>query len=321
MNAILAISALQLSHIADYDPYDAVCYHDRCIEIMWPMLSDDDQVKDDALLVTSIILALYEDLDHGADSQRHICGTSLFLPAKGACLSSRLRRAGFWCHLRQEIYVACSQQRTVHLDLENCPVDSSMEQAADEVWVQRALWICARVVQWAFGDERAHHLWVELKQLLQEWERRKPNSFAPIFFRDRDPSHDRWFPEICYTTDDHVTSNQFLLLAKLLLTAHDPTIPRIGPHMRSGTAKMRETALSHVRTLCGQALHNNYVPAGFIASLAIRICGSWFEDREEQPHLLEVLRITERRSGWPRQKAEKALKGEWGWSETEGDVD
>ena len=311
MNAILALAALHLSHIADYDPYEAVRYHDRCIEMMVPLLNDDDQIKDDALPFTSIILALYEDLDHGADSQRHIFGTSLFLPARGACLSSRLRRAIFWAHLRQEIYVACTQQRPVHVDIENGTFDPSMEPADDHVWVHRALWICARVVQWAFGDDPTHASWRELKHLVDEWDRRRPKSFAPVFLRGRCPSEDRWFPEICYVTDDHVTGCQFLLLGRLILTAHDPTIPRIGPRMRPAIAKMQEEVCSHVRTLCGQALHNNYVPAGFIAVLSIKMCGSWFKDRNEQEHLLDVLKIVEQKSGWPKEKAEKGLIEEW----------
>jgi len=63
MNASLALSALQLSRISDHDPYDAVMYHDRCLKLMVPMLDDDDRIKDDSLLLTSVIFTLYEDLD------------------------------------------------------------------------------------------------------------------------------------------------------------------------------------------------------------------------------------------------------------------
>ena len=315
MNAILGLSALHLSRIADHDPFEAVCYHDRCIEMMVPLLDDDDQVKDDALLLTSIILALYEDLDHGTNSQRHIIGTSLFLPAKGPFLSSQLRQAAFWCHLRQEIYFACSQQRTVHADVENGAFNTSMEPADDEIWVHRVLRICALVVQWAFGNDSTHTLWRELKQLVNEWDDRKPKSFAPTFLRERDPSQNRWFPQICYVTDEHVTGCQFLLLARLLLITHDPNIPRIGQRMKPAIAKMQEEARSHVRTFCGQALHNSFVPAGFIAVLSIKMCGVWFDDRDEQMRLLDVLRIVEQKSGWPKEKPEMGLIEGWGWAE------
>ena len=63
MNAILAVSALHLSRVSDVDTYEAVRYHERCIGLMVPMLNDPDRVKDDNLLMTTVILHLYEDID------------------------------------------------------------------------------------------------------------------------------------------------------------------------------------------------------------------------------------------------------------------
>ena len=66
MNAILAVSALHLSRVSDLDPYEAVRYHDRCLRLMVPMLDDPDRIKDDNLLLTTVILHLYEDIDSTA---------------------------------------------------------------------------------------------------------------------------------------------------------------------------------------------------------------------------------------------------------------
>ena len=63
MNAILALSALHLSRVSDYDAYNAVRYHDRCLEHMVPMLDSHDMPKDDNLLLTTVFLHLYEDLE------------------------------------------------------------------------------------------------------------------------------------------------------------------------------------------------------------------------------------------------------------------
>ena len=63
MNAILAVSALHLSRVSDLDSYEAVRYHDRCLGLMVPMLDDPERIKDDNLLMTTVILHLYEDLD------------------------------------------------------------------------------------------------------------------------------------------------------------------------------------------------------------------------------------------------------------------
>ena len=63
MNAILAVSALHLSRVSDLDSYEAVRYHDRCLGLMVPMLDDPERIQDDNLLMTTVILHLYEDLD------------------------------------------------------------------------------------------------------------------------------------------------------------------------------------------------------------------------------------------------------------------
>lgn len=44
---------------------------------------------------------------------------------------------------------------------------------------------------------------------------------------------------LCTNTNAQVVAAHFLYLAKLLLTAHDPNIPRIGPQMKSALAEMK----------------------------------------------------------------------------------
>ncbi len=64
MTAILALAALHHSRvIGDGDLCEAMDYHDRCLSMMVPMLSDSNLVDDDCVLITTVILHLYEDLD------------------------------------------------------------------------------------------------------------------------------------------------------------------------------------------------------------------------------------------------------------------
>lgn len=132
--------------------------------------------------------------------------TSAFLPACGGRLSSQLRRAVFWLHLRNEIYVACSHQRTVQADLENCTFESLDTSLDNDLWLHRALWICAQTLQWAYGDDPTPAKWRELCQLIDEWSDKRPSSFDPLFFKPRDPSHNLWFPEATFATDEHGAS-------------------------------------------------------------------------------------------------------------------
>ena len=151
--------------------------------------------------------------------------------------------------------------------------------------------------------------------MLDTWENRRPTSFDPIHFRPQAPDDGRYFPEVCYVTDEHVAAAHFFYMAKLLLTTHDPSLPRIGPRMKSAAAAMQDTALSYVRTLVGIAACNNFVVARFTANLAINLCDSWFTDRGEQEALLGFMRDTSRCSGWSRQNAQRALMETWGFEE------
>ena len=139
----------------------------------------------------------------GADSVRHIMATSAFLPAGGGRLASQLRRAVFWLHLRQEIYFACSKQRTVRADLESCTFESLDTSLDVDLWLHWALWICAQTLQWAYGDEPTPARWRELCQLIEEWSNRRPSSFDLLYFKPRDASRNLWFPEATFASDEH----------------------------------------------------------------------------------------------------------------------
>lgn len=249
----------------------------------------------------------------GNDLTRHLKGTSIFFPGAAWLNTSDLRRAVFWLHLRQEIYNAYLYQRSVDTDLSNCTFESGHESGSDDIWFHRTLYIAAEVTKWAFGGEASLSRWHELRSMLNIWETSRPATFDTIYFRARHPKGGRFFPEACYITDEHVAATHFFYLAKLLLTTHDPTLPRIGPRVKTATNTMQENALLCVRALVGIAICNNWVTARFTANLAVVICGSWFTDRQEQQALLDFLQDTRRCSGWSKDEAERGLMETWGW--------
>ena len=178
----------------------------------------------------------------------------------------------------------------------------------------QTLYFAARVTC-AFGEDTSHTRWYKLSNMLDRWKSSRRASFDPIHFRTQDLQNGRFFPEVCYITDEHVAAAHSFYMAKLLLTIHDPDLPRIGPRMKSVALTMQETALSYVRTLVGIAVCYTWVPARFTADLVFVICGSWFTDRWEQEALLEFVRDTSRRSGWSKQNPERTLVEAWVWEE------
>ena len=94
-------------------------------------------------------------------------------------------------------------------DLDNCTSDSPLDSVDDDdVWVHRSLWICAQVLQWAFGGGDATQTrWRELHESVDDWHRRRPNSFDPALFQPRHTDNGRWFPDVCHITDEHGECN------------------------------------------------------------------------------------------------------------------
>lgn len=67
MNAILALSARQLSRTSDFDPYVADSYYQRCFETLIPALNDNVAIRDESLLAATIILRLLEEMNSECD--------------------------------------------------------------------------------------------------------------------------------------------------------------------------------------------------------------------------------------------------------------
>ena len=117
--------------------------------------------------------------------------------------------------------------------------------------------------------------------MLSEWESERPASFIPVYIRSSDSLAGRYFPEVCYLTNEGLLASHFYYLSKLLLTTHDPTLPRIGPDVKTAMEGMQDTALCYVRKMVGSAICNELVTARFTGSLAILMCESgwvWLSD-------------------------------------------
>ena len=74
MTVILAIAALHQDRTSGQsDLYNAMTYHDRCLEMIVPMLSDSDRANDDCILITTTILHLYDGLECETASSSSRC--------------------------------------------------------------------------------------------------------------------------------------------------------------------------------------------------------------------------------------------------------
>ena len=114
-----------------------------------------------------------------------------------------------------------------------------------------------------------------------------------------------------FYSDEIVVGWQHYHLAKILLCAHNPTIPRLGPRGIEALRISDEDIKTHVRALCGICVSNTDTAPNFVyASMAITMAGDKFTDPREQEALLHVLEACDGH-GWPTVRAQEALKSAW----------
>ncbi|EME87781.1 uncharacterized protein MYCFIDRAFT_27078, partial [Pseudocercospora fijiensis CIRAD86] len=159
MNAIFALSARHLSRVGDYDPLISNKHHQECLKHLNPMLDDTDAILDENLLASTIILRhleVYEVPLSGqvpADQHSHLLGAQAVIAAQErAAITGGLRQAAFWVVLRQEVYVAFVNQRSILPALEHRNIDRSFEAAEEHIWACRMVVLCADTIRFCFSD-------------------------------------------------------------------------------------------------------------------------------------------------------------------------
>jgi len=275
------------------------------------------------LLAATVILRHLEELDVPLsgpldNSQpNHLIGTSVFVTAQGGLTRyGGLRQAAFWTGIRQDIYVAFVQQRPVHPGfLEAVTDDIVFGSASEDIWANRSVLHCARVISYCFDPERNHkdlQRHVDFLRSADDWMAQAPQCFSPIFRAE--PSADNVFPHIIYCSDAVVTGLQHHHLARILLSSHNPAIPALGSRRTSALRQMDEEIRLQVGELIGLATSNARSAPNFVtASMAIAMTGDKFPELSKRLVCLNILQVTEQSHGWSTTKAQRDLKEAWGW--------
>ncbi len=266
LNAIFALSARHLSRVGDYDPLVGDRYHTECLKHLIPMLDDSTAVLDENLLASMIILRNLEEIEvplSGQSGQSHLLGAQIFMEAQvRATLAGGLREAAFWVGLRQEIFVAFVNQRSILPATERGDVDRSFDTAADHVWTCRMVMLCADVIRYCFSDnDLPTRTYRELVDSITEWDSRKPSTFTPIYYKAADANST--FPVFWYLREEIMVGLQHYHIAQLLLSAHNPKVPRIGPGRAAALRKMDEEIREHVKVLAGICQSNSDIAPNY----------------------------------------------------------
>lgn len=170
------------------DPSLESDYHDKAINLLIPMLSQDSGTWSRGTIVaTTVILRMSEQFSElGDDGQYHLNGAFSVFAAAGRRWSpyqTDLEGVSLWIYLRECIRICFLGEQSTHCDLSILDDESLFKPAPDEVWTNRMTLIIAKLcnVLWAgaLPSPRDCRL-AEVRRLLDEWELLLPPSFQPL---------------------------------------------------------------------------------------------------------------------------------------------
>lgn len=95
--------------------------------------------------------------------------------------------------------MAIASQRSVYITLSHSFIDQSFTHASDDLWANRIIVHCAKVVQFCFGDATQRpEDYHALREYDDGWLRTRPPSFLPIAYSASDLDSGEVFPRIMY---------------------------------------------------------------------------------------------------------------------------
>ncbi|KAK2608761.1 hypothetical protein QQS21_002750 [Conoideocrella luteorostrata] len=258
MNAMLAASAKLLSRLDGFDGVTVDKYHQDCLNALIPAMSSSAAAMDENLLPAIVILRYMEELDEPLTApapESHLLGTRVFVAAQeDMCGSTGLWRAAYWLALRQEIHFAFVQTRPIHSSFVLEKAEQVIRQDDDDSGCSYAnlmILQCAACIRYCYGSDTQSHLaWQSLKDRLDILWQNRPWMFYPMHAQDHLPDA---LPVQQYLNSAVVTGVQHWLLAQILMAAHNPTTPKLGPGQARAAREVDTEIKTNVRLLCGIA--------------------------------------------------------------------
>ena len=200
MYALLTMASRLDSILSGSSDMEASAYYGNCLELLIPALSRPEDTYDDNLLVTVILLRLYEELDSDKDTKLHLLGSNRLLNSISRFSSSGgLGEAASWQFLRQAIYVCLVHNEPWQLRLDHYEKSKVFERSDDASYANVMIYIFARILQLKSQPNiqaSDYSEWNSLQESTERWKADQPCSFVPLKYHAADVHANRPFSEI-----------------------------------------------------------------------------------------------------------------------------
>ncbi|KAF4921534.1 hypothetical protein CGCVW01_v005972 [Colletotrichum viniferum] len=305
LNAILAIAAKSRDEQETLAFFDkpAEHYYAVALNLLSPVLIDPSAEVDDLHVTAAVLLRLYtsiSELDLASLDKPLVDHSTIweFLTSRANFTTKgSLSEAAFSGWLRLEIWRSVMQQETLKFKLDHLDLDRSLQPADDETWAWRMILHTIDIIGYCFGDETNSAVYEKLSNYAAQWMKAAPETFLPRFVEN--PRNEGVFPEILLINDSVVVGLQFYHLNRILLTAHNPNVPRLGKNLKLAAQTLDNEIINDIKIMCGIAeSHGRSTPAHIIACMGIALAGDRFRSYPEQEALCEVFSSTAEAYAW-----------------------
>lgn len=200
LKAVLALSARHDAIVTNNSDWEAAAYHGQCLELLIAVLDEAETNCDENMLITVVILRIYEELENNTDQKFHLLGSNRLVNLMARSASSGgVAEAVSWQFLRQAIYASVVQHHPLQLNMQNYERSSVFHRKDDAACANRIVYLCARILQ-VYCDAPGHivdrEAWCHISDCVNEWNQTKPTTWHPIRYQPSSVAAGRPFPEL-----------------------------------------------------------------------------------------------------------------------------
>ncbi|KAE8368599.1 hypothetical protein BDV27DRAFT_141818 [Aspergillus caelatus] len=312
--AIFAFSSRHIDRQRQKDISEALQYHNRCLQLLIPVLSGPRNSITDTVLAAVAILRQHEEMDC-EDNQFHLTGTTQILNTVSSFGSSGgLGEAAAWLCLREDIYISLISQRPLQTDLCRFKNSNVFCREDDFAWASRMVFLLAKVLKYAFNYDRTVNssMLEDIGEEIENWNTRKPPTFQPIQHVPRSNEAHRRFPGVWMLLPVHVVGVQYYHIAKIILAFSYCPSPSLAYESFKQSRSIEKVVRGHLLTVLGLAKSNPRAENTLFTARHSLVSWGWIlRHRQDQEAAENLLRDVETRTGWDVSQSIQSLREQW----------